>query len=84
MWRLARHLVDDRGHRRITIDPAAENLRAIRSYECVGFEPVGRMRAYCRKPDGRWVDGLLMDLLAEELPPAPPGRRPRSSAGPTR
>jgi aminoglycoside 6'-N-acetyltransferase len=25
------------------------------------------LRAYERGPDGRWHDGLLMDLLADEL-----------------
>jgi aminoglycoside 6'-N-acetyltransferase len=64
---LAIHLIDDRGHRRFTIDPAADNVRAIAAYAKLGFKPVGRMRAYQRMPDGRWVDGLLMDLLADEL-----------------
>ncbi|MGI8507304.1 MAG: GNAT family N-acetyltransferase, partial [Solirubrobacteraceae bacterium] len=35
--RTVRHLVEDRGHHRITIDPAAGNAAAIRSYERVGF-----------------------------------------------
>jgi len=64
---LARHLFDMRGHHRIHIDPAAKNARAIRAYEKVGFKPVGIMRRYERGPDGEWRDGLLMDLLAEEL-----------------
>jgi aminoglycoside 6'-N-acetyltransferase len=64
---LARHLVDDRGHHRLTIDPAADNRAAIRAYEKVGFRPVGVMRRYERAADGEWRDGLLMDLLAEEL-----------------
>lgn len=64
---LARHLFDQRGHHRITIDPAAHNLRAIRSYERVGFRPVGVMRQYERGPDGTWHGGLLMDLLRDEL-----------------
>ena len=64
---LARHLVRDRGHHRITIDPAAGNERAIRCYERVGFKRVGAMRKYELGPDGTWRDGLLMDLLAEEL-----------------
>jgi aminoglycoside 6'-N-acetyltransferase len=64
---VARHLVDDLGHHRLTIDPAAANERAIRSYERVGFRPVGIMRRYERGADGEWHDGLLMDLLAEEL-----------------
>jgi aminoglycoside 6'-N-acetyltransferase len=56
-----------RGHHRFTIDPAAQNHRAIRAYEKVGFRPVGRLRKYERGRDGRWRDGLLMDLLAEDL-----------------
>jgi aminoglycoside 6'-N-acetyltransferase len=64
---LARHLFEDRGHHRLTIDPAAHNQRAIRSYLRVGFRPVGVLRRYERGPDGTWHDGLLMDLLREEL-----------------
>jgi aminoglycoside 6'-N-acetyltransferase len=64
---VARHLIDERGHHRLTIDPAAENEHAIRAYEKVGFRPVGRLRRYQRFPDGSWQDGLLMEMLAEEL-----------------
>jgi aminoglycoside 6'-N-acetyltransferase len=60
-------LLLERGHHRITIDPAAANTAAIRAYEKVGFSPVGVMRAYERDADGRgWHDGLLMELLAGE------------------
>ena len=62
-----RHLIDERGHHRCSIDPAARNDRAIRAYAKVGFKPVGVMRQYERDADGRWHDGLLMDLLADEL-----------------
>jgi len=54
---LARHLVDDHGHHRIVIDPAADNTAAIRCYEKVGFRPVGIMRRYERDADGSWHDG---------------------------
>jgi aminoglycoside 6'-N-acetyltransferase len=64
---LARHLIDARGHHRLTIDPAAANERAIRAYARVGFRPVGTMRQYQRFADGTWHDGLLMELLADEL-----------------
>jgi aminoglycoside 6'-N-acetyltransferase len=64
---LARHLLEERGHHRITIDPAAANAAAIRAYEKVGFRPVGVMRSYEQGPDGTWHDGLLMELLAGEL-----------------
>jgi aminoglycoside 6'-N-acetyltransferase len=64
---LARHLLTTLGHHRLTIDPAADNIAAIRCYEKVGFRRVGVMRAYERGADGTWHDGLLMDLLTEEL-----------------
>jgi aminoglycoside 6'-N-acetyltransferase len=70
---MARHLIHERGHHRLTIDPAAANTRAIAAYERVGFRPVGRMRAYERGPDGTWRDGLLMDMLASELVEDPSG-----------
>src|SRR5436190_22603588 len=34
---LSRHLLDDCGHHRITIDPAVENKDAVRCYEKAGF-----------------------------------------------
>jgi aminoglycoside 6'-N-acetyltransferase len=64
---LARYLFGQRGHHRITIDPAAANDQAIRSYSKVGFRPVGVMRQYERGGDGHFHDGLLMDLLRGEL-----------------
>jgi aminoglycoside 6'-N-acetyltransferase len=64
---LARHLITDRGHHRLVIDPSADNAAAIRCYSKVGFRPVGVMRRYERGVDGTWHDGLLMDLLADEL-----------------
>ena len=63
---LAGWLIRERGHHRLTIDPAAANEQAIRAYEKVGFRPVGVMRRYQRTGED-WEDGLLMDLLAEEL-----------------
>jgi aminoglycoside 6'-N-acetyltransferase len=65
--RLVRHLIDELGHHRITIDPGTENTAAIRSYEKAGFKPVGVMRCY-ERPIGseEWRDGLLMELLAVE------------------
>jgi aminoglycoside 6'-N-acetyltransferase len=64
---LARYLVEERGHHRLTIDPAADNAAAIRAYEKVGFRRVGVMRAYEKGLDGVWRDGLLMEMLADEL-----------------
>jgi aminoglycoside 6'-N-acetyltransferase len=64
---VVRHLMHERGHHRIVIDPAAANAPAIRSYEKVGFKPVGIMRRYERDVGGDgWHDGLLMELLAGE------------------
>jgi aminoglycoside 6'-N-acetyltransferase len=65
--RVVRHLIDDRGHHRITIDPATANTAAIRAYEKAGFRRVGVMRRSERDADGRgWHDSLLMELLAAE------------------
>jgi aminoglycoside 6'-N-acetyltransferase len=64
--RVVRHLIDERGHHRITIDPAAENAPAIRSYEKVGFVPVGVMRAAWRDEAGEWRDTLLMELVERD------------------
>jgi aminoglycoside 6'-N-acetyltransferase len=64
---MARHLVRDRGHHRLTIDPAAHNERAIRCYEKAGFKRVGVMREYWLATDGVRRDGLLLDLLASEV-----------------
>ena len=57
------HLVHERGHHRITVDPAATNERAVRVYERLGFRRVGVLRAYERTPDGTWRDALLMELV---------------------
>ncbi len=65
--RVVRLLIDERGHHRITIDPAAANVAAIRAYEKAGFKPVGVMRQAERDADGGgWHDALLMELLAGE------------------
>jgi aminoglycoside 6'-N-acetyltransferase len=69
---LARHLFEERGHHRLTIDPAADNAPAIRAYEKAGFRKVGIMRRYERGPDGVWHDSLLMDMLREEFHPYSP------------
>jgi aminoglycoside 6'-N-acetyltransferase len=66
----ARWLIEQRGHHRLIIDPAASNARAIATYAAIGFKPVGVMRLYERGYDGAWHDGLLMDMLAEEFIPS--------------
>jgi len=60
-------LFDVRGHHRVTVDPAAENARAVHVYETLGFRRVGVLRRYERVEDGVWRDAVLMELLAEEL-----------------
>jgi len=56
--------------RKVTLRPGRPaNEPAIRCYAKVGFRPVGVMRQYERGGDGRFHDGMLMDLLREELAP---------------
>jgi aminoglycoside 6'-N-acetyltransferase len=62
---LIRYLIEERGHHRITVDPATANARAIHVYERLGFRHVGTMRAYERIKDGTWRDALLMELIVE-------------------
>jgi aminoglycoside 6'-N-acetyltransferase len=63
--RVARHLIEKRGHHRLTIDPAADNHAAIGAYAKAGFRPVGVMHAYERDTGGHgWHDGLLMELVS--------------------
>jgi aminoglycoside 6'-N-acetyltransferase len=64
---LARYLIDERGHHHLTIDPAADNARAIACYRKVGFRDVGVLRHNERGADGTFHDTLLMDLVADEL-----------------
>ena len=82
VWLVARMLVAERGHHRVTIDPAADNGAAIAAYAKVGFRPIGRARRAERDSDGRgWHDTLLMDLLDDELT-RPEGVRDGNSGTP--
>jgi aminoglycoside 6'-N-acetyltransferase len=66
--RVARHLLDDGGHHRVVTDPAAENARSLRCFEAVGFRRVGVLRSYWwDHVEQRWVDGVLLDLLRDDL-----------------
>jgi aminoglycoside 6'-N-acetyltransferase len=67
---LVAYLFEVRGHHRLTIDPAAENVAAIACYRSVGFRPVGVMRQYERRQDGSWADGMLLELLVEDVVPS--------------
>ena len=61
---LADYLVAERGHHRVTIDPAADNHAAIRAYQKAGFRPVGVMRAAWRDfATGEWRDTLFMERV---------------------
>jgi aminoglycoside 6'-N-acetyltransferase len=63
------HLISERGHHRITIDPALDNAAAIRCYEKVGFTRVGIMRQAERDAGGQgWHDCLLMELVSPAGP----------------
>lgn len=65
--RLVGHLIEERGHHRLTIDPAASNAAAIRAYEKAGFRPVGVTRRSERDVGGGgWHDCLLMELIVEQ------------------
>ena len=68
---LVRHLTEERGHHRITIDPAVANVAAVRCYERVGFQPVGVLRESWRDADGVWRDCLFMEMIVRK--PARPG-----------
>jgi aminoglycoside 6'-N-acetyltransferase len=58
-------LIEERGHHRITIDPAADNEAAIRCYEKAGFTVVGTLRRASRETSsGSWRDELLMELVS--------------------
>ena len=59
-------LLGERGHHRVTIDPAAHNHAAIRCYEKAGFQRVGVMRLAERDSDGKgWHDSLMMELVVD-------------------
>jgi aminoglycoside 6'-N-acetyltransferase len=64
---VARHLVEDHGHHRLTIDPAVDNAAAVRAYEKAGFERVGVMRMAERSPAGTWRDALFMEQVFPDV-----------------
>ena len=70
--RSPRHLIEDRGHHRITLDDVAAQRRArSASTRRLGFRRVGITRLSERGADGTWHDELLMELVVE-----PRGRGP--------
>ena len=61
---IVRHLLEERGHHRITLGTSVENARAIRCYEKVGFRTVGTLRkSALSHRSGQWEDELLMELV---------------------
>ena len=61
---IVRHLVEDRGHHRVTLSTAVDNARAIHVYEKVGFRPVGVTRkSSLNELSGEWQDELLMEYV---------------------
>ena len=61
-----RHLVRDLGYHRLQLEIYGFNERAIAHAERAGFVQEGvRRKAYWRH--GKWVDGILFGLLAEEV-----------------
>ncbi|MBE3574021.1 MAG: GNAT family N-acetyltransferase [Firmicutes bacterium] len=63
---LARFAFDQLNLHTLTLALFADNLRARRSYEKVGFKPVGTFRQY-RYLNGAYHDELFMQLLPEDL-----------------
>jgi RimJ/RimL family protein N-acetyltransferase len=62
--RVLRMLVDERGHHRVTIDPAARNDAAVAAYRKAGFREVGLLRLAERDADGQgWHDTLLLEYV---------------------
>ena len=57
------YAIDELGHHRLVVDPAADNDRARNAYKRCGFEEVGVMRKYEAGPDGEWRDGVLMEFV---------------------
>ena len=55
-------LIEERGHHRVTIDPAMDNVAAVRAYAKAGFRTVGVMRRAERDADGDdWHDAIYME-----------------------
>jgi aminoglycoside 6'-N-acetyltransferase len=52
-----------RGHHRVVIDPARDNVVARRAYARCGFRVVGVLKRYERGTDGTFHDGVLMERL---------------------
>jgi len=60
---------------RIGLDVHADNTRAIRCYEKLGFVHEGRLRRQAYR-DGEYVDWLMMSILRDEFMRASDARQP--------
>jgi aminoglycoside 6'-N-acetyltransferase len=60
---LARHLHAEERFHRIVIDPAVDNVGAVRAYEKAGFRRIGVAQAAWRDVSGRWRDVQLMERV---------------------
>lgn len=67
---LLRHLFEQMGLHRVALTAHESNARAIRSYEKNGFTREGTLRDWAYF-DGRWVNGVLMSVLAADFAAAP-------------
>lgn len=77
---LLRHLLDDLGAHRISLNVLAFNDRAIASYKACGFELEGIERDGVRADDGSYLDDVLMAyVVGRERPGFDP--RPVTLAG---
>ena len=77
---IVRHLLDERGHHRITLGTSVQNARAIRCYEKVGFRTVGTMRkSALSHRNGQWEDELPDGVRG--VAPAPAGFRDPALGG---
>jgi len=56
---MARHLADDRGRARVTVDPYAWNDRAVRAWQRAGFVEVSRHPP----DDGHTAEWILMEFV---------------------
>jgi aminoglycoside 6'-N-acetyltransferase len=64
MRMVVRHLIEERGHHRITLSTSVDNARAIHVYEKVGFRRVGVTRkSALSHVTGEWEDEWLMELV---------------------
>ena len=64
--RMLMHAFDDLSMHRASLGVLEENVRAIRSYEALGFQKEG-MRREALLLDTGWVDTVMMGVLAPEL-----------------